>query len=69
MWWGGRCWVGYIPIMWSHQLGFWLKLGCDNTKDQFHRLFGSGLKVCGGVSGLDTNNLVTPTSFLVEVGL
>ena len=25
-WWGG---VGYTPIAVSHQLRFWLKLGCD----------------------------------------
>jgi hypothetical protein len=30
---GGWVVVGYTPIALSHQLRFWLKLGCDNLTD------------------------------------
>jgi hypothetical protein len=59
------------PIMFLHISSIWVKIMLY-TENQLPRLSGSGLKVCDGVvgvGGLDTNCLVTPTSFLIEVGL
>ena len=61
------------PQFFLHISSTWVKIRLY-TENQLPRLSGSGLKVCGGGvggvgGGLHTNCLVTPTSFLVEVGL
>jgi hypothetical protein len=53
-------------ILLLHISSIWVKIRLY-TENQLPRLSGSGLNVCG--CGLHTNCRVTPTSFLVEVGL